>query len=252
MKALTIKPQTIILFCSLSLAILFYSLPSQALTVQEVPNPRQVNGGWVTDMANILAPITENQINQIISDLEAKNGTEIAVVTVRETSPSASVKEFATTLFNYWGIGKADRDNGVLFLISQGDRRVEIVTGYGIEEILSDAKVGQIIDSEIIPQFKQGKFDEGTLAGTKAIVLALTEPSKMSISQNQHSPWGLPIVGAIWGLCVMVIWRGRYRGSDYISSRARRGYYDGGSRNGCSSSDYGGGSSGGSGAGGNW
>jgi uncharacterized protein len=76
-------------------------------------------------------------------------------------------------LFNHWGIGKADEDNGVLFLISIGDRRVEIETGYGIEPILPDAQVGQIIETNITPPFKQGDFDAGTLAGTKALVVQL-------------------------------------------------------------------------------
>ncbi len=50
--ALTIK-QT---FCAsfLSLAVISFSQISLAVTVDKVPNPRQVNNGWVTDMADIL------------------------------------------------------------------------------------------------------------------------------------------------------------------------------------------------------
>jgi uncharacterized protein len=154
-------------------------LPSHALTVEEVPNPKRTDGGWVTDMADILSDRTENQMNQLISQLESHNGTEIAVVTVPKTKPSPSPKEFATELFNYWGIGKADRDNGVLFLISVGDRRAEIETGYGIESVLPDAKVGNIIDTQIIPQFKQKHFDRGTLEGTKELIAAV----KASVNQ---------------------------------------------------------------------
>lgn len=76
------------------------------------------------------------------------------MVTVPETVPANSPKAFTTQLFNYWGIGKADQDNGVLFLVSTGDRRVEIETGYGIESILPDAQVGNIIDTKITPQLK--------------------------------------------------------------------------------------------------
>jgi uncharacterized protein len=166
---------------------LFSALPSYALTVQEVPNPRQINNGWVTDSANILSIETENQLNQMISQLERENGTEIAVVTVPETSPSLSPKEFATALFNYWGIGKADRDNGVLLLISVGDRRAEIETGYGMESILPDAKVGNIIDTQIIPYFKQKRFDEGTLTGTKALIIAVETSKNSSQKQTEIS-----------------------------------------------------------------
>ena len=178
---------------------------SLAVTVQEVPNPRQVNGGWVTDKANILSPDTEAKINQLISGLEAQNGSEIAVVTVPETAPAGTPKEFAHELFNYWKIGKAGQNNGVLLLISKGERRVEIETGYGVEGILPDARAGNIIQQEITPRFKQGDFDGGTLAGTKALVVALkadalpTNPraDQPSLDADQQTPVGwLPGIGA--------------------------------------------------------
>ncbi|MDJ0620469.1 MAG: TPM domain-containing protein [Calothrix sp. MO_192.B10] len=161
---------------SLSLAVFMVALPTHALTVEEVPNPRQIYGGWVTDMANILSDRTESQLNGMISRLEAKNSAEMMVVTVPETAPAATPKEFTTKLFNHWKIGKKGKDNGVLFLISVKDRRVEIETGYGMEGILPDAKVGKIIDTKIIPRLKQRDFDGGTLGGTKALIVVL-EPS---------------------------------------------------------------------------
>ncbi|KST68298.1 TPM domain-containing protein [Mastigocoleus testarum] len=200
------KLESTLLASSLCLAVFLFPLKSEALTVQEVPNPRQeVYGAWVTDMAEILTDSTEAQLNQMIEELEAKNGTEIAVVTVAETAPAASPKEFTTELFNYWGIGKKEQDNGVLFLISVGDRRVEIETGYGVEGILPDAKVGKIIDTKIKPQFKQGDFDGGTLAGTKALVIALGSDRTSSVSDkpSQNIPaTGFLLAGGILALAI--------------------------------------------------
>jgi uncharacterized protein len=176
MKSLTILRQTIT-FSFISSTVLFTPLASQALTVEEVINPRHNNGGWVTDMADILSDRTEAELNSLISNLEQNNGIEIAVVTVPETTPAESPKAFATQLFNDWGIGKAEADNGVLFLVSRDDRRTEIETGYGLESILPDAKVGNIIDTQIIPQYKQGNYDRGTLDGTEAIIAALDSSS---------------------------------------------------------------------------
>ncbi|MEG4574428.1 TPM domain-containing protein [Microcoleus sp. N3A4] len=161
-----------------------FPLTSQAITVQEVPNPRQLNNTWVTDNANILSDSTETQLNQMISDLEAKNGSEIAVVTVPDTKPSATPKAFATELFNFWGIGKKGTNNGVLLLISSGERRVQIETGSGIQSILPDAKVVGIIKTEITPRFKQQDFNGGTLAGTKALVNVLQTPTVNAQSQT--------------------------------------------------------------------
>lgn len=131
----------------LCLTFILFSLPSYALTVQEVPNPQKDSGTWVTDIAEILSPETEAKLNQIISELKRQTGDEITLVTVPETTPAPSTQAFTTKLFNYWGIGK----QGVLFLVSKGDRRVEIKTGYGIEGTLSDTQLSDIIRKEIIP-----------------------------------------------------------------------------------------------------
>ena len=176
----------------LCFSALAFPVTSQAITVQEVPNPRQVNNTWVTDKANILSDSTETQLNQMIADLEAKNGSEIAVVTVPDTKPSATPKAFATELFNFWGIGKKGKNNGVLLLISSGERRVQIETGSGIQSILPDAKAVGIIETEITPRFKQQDFDGGTLAGTKALVNVLQTPMVNAQSQTTL-PWA-PIV----------------------------------------------------------
>ena len=136
---------------------------SLASAVADVPNPRLQNGGWVADQAEILNPATENSLNRMIEQLEAPQGDEIAVVTMPNTADSASPKSFATQLFNAWGIGKKGEDNGTLLLISKQDRRVEIETGYGVEAELPDAKVGTIIQDTMIPAFKQGDFNAGTL-----------------------------------------------------------------------------------------
>jgi uncharacterized protein len=181
---LQVSNKQIIWIGLLSFSAIAFPVTSQAITVQEVPNPRQVNNTWVTDKANILSDSTETQLNQMISDLEAKNGSEIAVVTVPDTKPSATPKAFATELFNFWGIGKKGKNNGVLLLISSGERRVQIETGSGIQSILPDAKAVGIIEAEITPRFKQQDFDGGTLAGTKALVNVLQTPRVNAQSQT--------------------------------------------------------------------
>ncbi|MGD1716777.1 TPM domain-containing protein [Dapis sp. BLCC M172] len=201
----------IILRCTLLIIFLvqtwlIHPLPSFALTVQQVSNPRQDYHGWVTDMAEILSPSTETQLNQMISDLEAKNGAEIAVVTVPETQPTPTPKELATKLFHYWGIGKKGQDNGVLFLVSIGDRRVEIETGKGIQETLPNATVSNIIDSKIIPEFKSGNFESGVVAGTKELVTSLkTEKYQLGKASTAGIVSCIFIVIGIF-MGILVIW----------------------------------------------
>jgi uncharacterized protein len=194
------------------------------------------------------------------------------------------VKVFATKLFNYWHIGKKDQNNGVLILISKADRRVEIETGYGIEAILPDAKIGNIIDTQIIPKFKNSSFNDGTIAGTRAIISTLEPTLGQSIppvngavvstppgsqvqatspATGQHSTnesnmlvvwWFLGLIS--FGL--MFIWFG---GTPSSGRRSRRsgsngsgsgGFYSGGEGGGSGGGGFGGGDSGGGGGGGSW
>jgi uncharacterized protein len=224
----------------LCLTLILFPLPSNALTVQDVPNPRQDNSGWVTDMAQILSPNTEAKLNQIISELERQTGDEIAVVTVTETTPAPSAKAFTTKLFNYWDIG----NKGVLFLFSKGDRRVEIRTGYGIESLLSSAQVSDIIQKEILPQFRQGNLEGGILAGIQSVVIKLggnpavdaveTDTTANFNPQSGYVALGILLIGA---LVLLSLW--------WFSSISRRsGFID------INSSSEVGGGEGGGGAGG--
>lgn len=133
----------------------------------EAPSPKKANNDWVLDMTNILSGRTENKLNKMISQLNSDYETEIAVITVPEISPTSSAKE------KYWEIDKVERDNGVLFLISARDRQTEILTGYEATTFLPDEKVNKIINTQIIPQFKQKHFDEGTLAGTNELITVI-------------------------------------------------------------------------------
>jgi uncharacterized protein len=174
----------------LSLLLINLAAEGKAVPIEAVPNPRRAYGGWVTDMADLLDAATEAELNQMISRLEARNGSEMAIVTVPDTAPDASPKVFTTRLFNTWGIGKKGQNNGVLVMISRGDRRVEIETGQGVRALLPDASIQGIIRQQITPQFKQGNFNGGILAGSRSLVAVLnryTPPGNRNASSPQQT-----------------------------------------------------------------
>lgn len=164
-----------------TIIVILSPLISHSITVQQIPNPRQVNGGWVSDQANILSVETEAQLNKLLWQLKTNTGAEFAVVTVQNTSSASSPKEFATELFNYWGIGEQGKDNGLLWLHSVGDRRLEIETGYGLESILPDSRIGNIIRNEIIPKFKANDFNGGTLTGVQSLTNIINRELEASL-----------------------------------------------------------------------
>ncbi|QDG49498.1 TPM domain-containing protein [Persicimonas caeni] len=156
----------------LALQLAFVSLiallaaPAVAMSVEDVPNPRNANS-WVSDTVDIIDADQEAHINQTIGRLEQETGVEIAVVTVEQVD-TPTPKDFATELFNYWGIGKADTNNGLLVLLVRGERRLEMETGYGLESVLTDSWLKRMQVQTMIPYFKRGDYGEGLLVGVGA------------------------------------------------------------------------------------
>ncbi len=137
-----------------------------AVSVGDVPNPHS-SGGWVTDMAGVLGIAEETAMNEMIQALHDDLTVEIAVVTVVDVD--GTPKSFATALFNSWGIGDAQANNGLLVLLVMGERRLEMETGYGLEATLPDGWLGSMQQRSMVPLFKQGAYGAGLVAGLTEI-----------------------------------------------------------------------------------
>ena len=106
-------------------------------TIETVPDPKAEGLGYVSNPDGILTNEEFTQLNSIIAELEDTTTAQIAVVILKSID-DAVPKEFATELFQYWGIGNKETDNGLLILFVLDQRRIEFETGYGVEGILPD------------------------------------------------------------------------------------------------------------------
>ena len=180
----------------LTVPLLIGSVGAEQLS--SIPNPRTRDGTWVTDMPGALRAETVAQLNSTLGDLERTNGAEMAVVVITSLD-GLSVEEAAVKLFQLWGIGKKNQDNGLLLLWSTGDRRVRVEVGYGLEGTLPDGKVGAILDTYVIPKFKAGDFDQGLIDGVDALVRVVrAEPVELASAKSESydgDAWG---VGSVW------------------------------------------------------
>jgi uncharacterized protein len=119
----------------------------------------------IGDYENILTEMQKNEIDSIIKVFGKETSNQIALVSIDSLGPYKSLMEFTTDLGNYWGVGQKEKNNGLVITISKKMHQVWIGTGYGTEKILSDTAISHIIDSLMIPYFKQGKFFEGIKSG---------------------------------------------------------------------------------------
>ena len=161
----------------LSLIIALAPLTLRAISIDQVPNVHIADRTqYVSNPAGILSPEAVSRLNSMIANTWRNTSAEVVVVVVDEVD-GGSPDDFATELFEKWGIGKGDNDNGVLFLVSRDDRRAVIRTGYGTEGALPDIVAGRIIRDKVLPSFREGNYDAGVIAGTEAIGTVLADPS---------------------------------------------------------------------------
>lgn len=214
--------------------------------------------GYVNDYAGVLTPETKKELSLIAENLSRNNIAELAILIV-ETTGGVDDFEYAQAVFDNWKIGKKGIDNGILVFVTMKERKIRIHTGYGIESIITDGTAGKIIDSYMIPYFKQGKFSDGVLNGVYAIVKILDKEGKLSkvspknLTRKSSSAKKDLIIFIVTLMIILNIIlnffirgkRGRYYGGS--------GYYGGfGGFGGGGFGGFGGGSSGGGGAGRSW
>ena len=162
------------LVTALVTALTLQITPAQQQRIAWVPNPRRTTGTWVADPAHHLSDSTVAALNREIAALEQATGAEIAVVVVDSTS-GLTPFDFALAIHRGWGVGKAGRDNGVVLLWVPSERAIQISVGYGLEGAIPDRRAGRIRDEQIVPAFRRNAFDEGMLAGVRALAAAARE-----------------------------------------------------------------------------
>ena len=155
---------------------IFTGLLANARTPREVPNVHVADASaWVSDPDGILSPEARRQADMYLQRLQDSLTVEIPVVVVADMD-GQDIDSYATELFELWGIGKKDRDNGLLVLISRDDRRAAIRTGYGTEGIINDGRAGRVIRQAIAPAMKEDNADLAVLNAIAMIGNYLKDP----------------------------------------------------------------------------
>lgn len=226
---------------------------------------------WVMDSADIIDKNAEAELNSFLESVSAQTGVQVAVFTVpsleKAAGKNATIEDYASQVFEKWGLGQKKEDNGVLLLVCFAERKVRIEVGYGLEGILTDTKCGLIIRNFITSEFKNGDYTKGILAGIKLITGYATGneeiKTKVDSLEEESEPFTVLIPFAIWCIFLcFIIFRSI---SDAKHGRHRRpptgGFFTGGGFNdhghgggfgGGGFGGGGGGRSGGGGASGGW
>ena len=178
-----------------TLFLFFLSAFSPFLFALKIPARPE---GYVSDYAGLLPPASRARLEEELAHFEKETSNQIEVA-IFSSLEEESLEDFSIRLAEQWKIGRKGKDNGVILLIFKNDRKVRIEVGYGLEAVLTDAVAKLIIENEITPRFREGKFDEGI----ERAVDALRAATRGEYEAERRSPFSdssAVLTGAFMGL----------------------------------------------------
>jgi uncharacterized protein len=144
-------------------------------------------GGFVNDSAHVLGEQRAAELEGFLDQLHQKTGVQFAVLTVPSTAPE-DPSAYKVRVFNAWGIGDAERDEGLLLLVAIEERAIRFETGYGLEGTLPDGWQSRMTRDLMIPRFRAGDPAAGITAGV------LASAQRIATEKNVQLVWdGKPL-----------------------------------------------------------
>ena len=176
----------------------------------EIDIPRPGDREFILDLAHVIDPSDEQRIRDLCNKLLTDKATPIVVVTIDSMDAHGGrgfrIETFATLLFNQWGIGHEKLNDqlwntGILLLVSIGDRkaRIELGAGWAHEK---DTLTDQIMQTQIIPRFKQGEFSGGIVAGVEGLDKMARD---LQLPSAPRPWWHFAAVAALIGLGIFTV-----------------------------------------------
>ena len=144
-------------------------------TAQPLPEPISP---YVNDLAGLLDADDMTEVRGMLAALKSDTGIQMTVLTLDSQAPygpNQSLESFATDLFNDWGIGDANRNDGILVLVLPDDRAMRIELGAGYDQTWND-EAGRVIDRSFLPSFRSDKYARGIKDGVSDTIATLARP----------------------------------------------------------------------------
>ena len=141
-----------------------FKIDSTSLTtglIKEVNYPEPTN--YAVDETGTLSTEQLVSLNEKLKSMDSEKH-QFAVAIVKTTKP-LDIEQYGIKLAEKWKVGRKGLDNGAIIIIATEDRKVRIEVGYGLEGDINDATAGRILDNQIVPFLKEGKWYEAIVAG---------------------------------------------------------------------------------------
>lgn len=123
---------------------------------------------YTSNPDGILSAEAVRRIDAAFRTVEDSTGVQTLVAVVDDIDPSDCF-EFAHQIGETVGVGRSSSDNGLVILLSTGERCIQFATGYGVEGVLPDAICKRIQERYMNPYFADDEWDKGMVAGAEAV-----------------------------------------------------------------------------------
>jgi uncharacterized protein len=188
----------------LALCALFTLIAGTRL-VAETPAPPELIAP-VNDFAHVIDSRSAAQIDRLSRALKQASGDVVVVATVPTIEGYGDIREYAVKMFENHGrgIGEKGKDNGLLILLALKERKVWVEVGYGLEPWITDRFSGETSRQYMVPQFRNGAYGLGLLAGTSRIVNRIADGRQVRLEGVARERNAEPGGGSI-GLLVPIL-----------------------------------------------
>ncbi len=143
--------------------------------------------GRINDYARLLSPEATTMLEQKLAAFEREKSTQVVVLTVPSLQGD-DIDQFAIRVADQWKIGQKGKDNGVILILAQAERKVRIEVGMGLQGVLPDITAGRIIRDVMRPYLRGGDYDRGVDAGVEAIMAATKGEFTATPGEQAHRP----------------------------------------------------------------
>lgn len=158
--------------------LIFSILALSLVSSQSYPSPKDK---YVNDFAQVLDIDQQTYLQQLYYNVEQETTAEVTFVSL-ESINGSDISQYATELATEWKIGKADKDNGLLILYVKDINKIWVATGYGLEGILPDSKVGRFLDDYYVPARDSDNLSQGIIEFSNQVSQELVDNKEEIIS----------------------------------------------------------------------
>ena len=153
----------------------------------------------MNDSAEVLTEDEDSELEASLEELSVRQSFDVVVATIDslESEGYTSMEEYADDLYDYCQFGYGENRDGVLLLVSTGDRKWHISTcGYGITAF-TDAGI-QYLGEQMTPDMADGDYAAAFrtfIQWTDAYVTAAREGHPYDVDNMPKEPFSILYLG---------------------------------------------------------